>query len=415
MDGMLSAKMLGGFSLQYDGKELTLDRNTLSKTTQLLQILLLNGEKGVAKTSLMDALYGREDVENRNGSLNNTIFRMRRQLKSAGLPESSYLLIKGGMCYWDSAVPIEVDALEFEKKVQQARLEEDPDARVEELLEACRRYTGEFLPSMIGEDWVAVRNAGYRQQYFYCLDELCSELTVRERYEELVKITRTASEIYPFEDWQIHEIDALIALDRYKDAMEVYERTTKKMLDELGLAPSPEMLRRFRIMGERMSEAAGAIEDIRSRLTEKERMAGAYFCTFPSFVDIYHVFSRIMERKGISIFIMLCTLKDSKDRVCGNEPGKDREVSHLLSDSIRRSLRSGDFYTRYNHSQYLILLSEIKQENCMLISQRIERKFREEEQAKGYKIDFYVASAAEIGETEPKPEKKFRENKSIWK
>lgn len=416
-DGILTAKMLGGFSLQYQGREIVLDRNTLSKTTQLLQMLLLGGKEGVAKTSLIDALYGRDDsVENKNGSLNNTIFRMRKQLKAAGLPESNFVVIKSGMCYWDEAIPVSVDALEFSEKARQARLADSPEERLSCCVAACRMYTGEFLPSMIGEDWVSVRNAACREQYFYCMNEACHELMSGERYEELVELAHAAAEIYPFEEWQVWEIDGLIALARFKEAMEVYERITKKTLDELGLAPSPEMLKRFRIMGERMSQAAGALDDIRHRLVEKEKKRGAYFCTFPSFVDIYHVFSRIMERKGISVFIMLCTLKNEKNQVCGNEMGKDREVSHLLSDAIRTSLRSGDFYTRYNYSQYLIMLSEIQQENCAIVSHRIDQNFQKVEGTAGYYIDFYVASIAEICEEEqPKPEKKFKEKKNMWK
>lgn len=100
-----------------------------------------------------------------------------------------------------------------------------------------------------------VRNAACREQYFYCMNEACRELMSRERYEELVELAHAAAEIYPFEEWQEWEIDGLIALARFKEAMEVYERTTKKTLDEFGLAPSPEMLKRFRIMGERMSQA----------------------------------------------------------------------------------------------------------------------------------------------------------------
>ena len=414
--GVLSARMLGGFSLQFAGKEMVLDRNTLSKTTQLLQILLLNGSRGVAKTSLIDALYGREETENKNGSLNNTIFRMRKQLKAAGLPESQYLVICSGMCYWDERIPVEVDALQFEAKVRQAKAETDPDRQMEYELEACKMYEGEFLPSMIGEDWVAVRNASYRKQYFSCLGEVCQKLKAQERYEEIVELTQAASDMYPFEDWQLWEMDGLIALSRYKEAMEVYERTTKKVFDELGLAPSPEMLKRFRVMGERVSQASGAMEDIRQRLVEREKKKGAYFCTFPSFVDIYHVFGRIMERKGISIFIMLCTLKNSRDQICGMEEGKDREVSHLLSDAIQTSLRQGDFYTRYNYSQYLIMLSEIQLENCPIVSHRIDANFQKMEETKGYKIDFYVTSIAEICEedTENQP-KKFKSEKPGWK
>lgn len=81
MKNILKVRMLGGFTLEYKGKELVLDRNNVSKTTQLFQLLLLHTQDGeISKAALIDALYGRSDVENKNGSLNNTIFRLRKQL-----------------------------------------------------------------------------------------------------------------------------------------------------------------------------------------------------------------------------------------------------------------------------------------------------------------------------------------------
>ena len=89
---ILKVRMLGCFSLEYKGKELVLDRNNVSKTTQLFQLLLLHTQDGgISKAALIDALYGRTEVENKNGSLNNTLFRLRKQLKAAGLPESNYI------------------------------------------------------------------------------------------------------------------------------------------------------------------------------------------------------------------------------------------------------------------------------------------------------------------------------------
>lgn len=80
MKNILKVRMLGGFTLEYKGKELVLDRNNVSKTTQLFQLLLLHTQDGgISKAALIDALYGRSDVENKNGSLNNTIFRLRKQ------------------------------------------------------------------------------------------------------------------------------------------------------------------------------------------------------------------------------------------------------------------------------------------------------------------------------------------------
>lgn len=38
MKNILKVRMLGGFTLEYKGKELVLDRNNVSKTTQLFQL-----------------------------------------------------------------------------------------------------------------------------------------------------------------------------------------------------------------------------------------------------------------------------------------------------------------------------------------------------------------------------------------
>jgi hypothetical protein len=109
--------------------------------------------------------------------------------------------------------------------------------------------------------------------YFYCVEELCTRLQDKERYEDIHKISHRAAEIYPFDNWQVWEIDSLISMSRYKEGLEVYRNTEKRLMDELGIAPSPQLVERFRFMGERASQAAGAIEDIKYRLMEKENVS----------------------------------------------------------------------------------------------------------------------------------------------
>ncbi len=410
---ILRVKMLGGFSLRYDQKEIVLDRNAVSKTTQLLQMILLYAKEGISKAALIDALYGREEVENKNGSLNNTIFRLRKQLKASGLPDSSYIVIQGGICRWDEKIPVQVDCIDLERIMQNGKKAEKKEEKMKAFLQGCRLYTGEFLPNMIGEDWVTVRNIHYRDLYFSCLRELCDYLKAEEQYEEIYQLTTTAAEIYPFEDWQIYRIDSLIAMARYKEAMEVYEKTAKMFFDELSLPPSKEMMKRFQFMSERISQSAGAIEDIKNKLMEREKTGGAYYCTFPSFVDIYHVISRMMERNGVSVYIMLCTLRI--ERVSANSQEREREVSLLLKEAIRKTLRRGDFYTKYNEKQYLIMLSGINQENCGKVSGRINSNFRELMKRNDYKVDYYVASVAEVEPVVAEEGQNFRKAENIWK
>lgn len=108
---------------------------------------------GISKAALIDALYGRSDVENKNGSLNNTIFRLRKQLTAAGLPESSYININGGMCTWDPDIETSVDVCDFKQTIESARHEKSQKTKMEIYAKAWKLYTGEFLPDMMGEDW----------------------------------------------------------------------------------------------------------------------------------------------------------------------------------------------------------------------------------------------------------------------
>lgn len=227
---ILQVRMLGGFSMVYQEKTLVFDRNYISKSTQLLQILFLHLEKGIAKERLLEELYGRDDVENRNGSLNNTIFRLRKQLEAAGLPEGKYFYLKKGIYYWDSVIPVETDLSVFEKKLEESRKETDEEKKTELLKETCALYTGELLPNMTGENWAAVANIHYRDLYFEALEELCTILKEKRYFETIYQLATTAAGMYPFEEWQLWRIDSLIAMNRYQDAMAIYKEATKHFL-----------------------------------------------------------------------------------------------------------------------------------------------------------------------------------------
>ena len=61
----LTVRMLGGFSLSYQGEEIVLGRNTTAKFVQLLQLLWLRGDKGISKQQIVRCLY--EDDEQADG------------------------------------------------------------------------------------------------------------------------------------------------------------------------------------------------------------------------------------------------------------------------------------------------------------------------------------------------------------
>ena len=390
----LQVKMFGSFSVYYEGQLIPFEKHVSAKFLQLFQILLLNVGSKVSKSSLVQELYGREEVENSNGSLNNTIFRLRKFLENSSLPKDQYVIVQDGYCCWSGNVKVEMDVKEFESLVLQARKEEDAMEKVRIYTKACDAYKGEFLPQMANEEWVIVANVHFQELYFEALRFLCDVLKEQRNYSEIYRLTSDAASYYPYEEWVIWRIDSLIAMGRYKEAMQVYAETTKYFFEDLGLPPSEQMLSRFKMISNQIQLASNSLADIKTGLKEEVRLRGAYFCSFPSFVDSYRVISRAMERTGQSTFLMLCTLLDSQGFPV-EKAEKRKDMSEKFEEALKISLRRGDLYTRYNGCQYLILLLGTNQENCGIVSDRIERNFRDLGGGRG-KISYYVTSIADI-------------------
>ena len=87
----LNVYMLGGFSVQYLGKEILLGRKNTLKFIQLMQLIWLRGNKEISKKELIDAMYDRRDVADPNNSINNlfhqkSIFRQQGFRTAITLP-----------------------------------------------------------------------------------------------------------------------------------------------------------------------------------------------------------------------------------------------------------------------------------------------------------------------------------------
>lgn len=185
-------------------------------------------------------------------------------------------------------------------------------------------YRGEFLPELAGEEWVAIESCKYQKLYVDCVNEASALLRERQEYEELLELSAQACGIYFFEEYYLMQIDCLMALGRYKEAMEIYETAAAFYFEELGLEPSEEMLERFRQMREKIHYNASVITDIKQGLQENEEKNGAYFCSYPGFVDCYHIVCRMAERSGQPAFLMLCTLVDGEGMPLTEDARLDR-------------------------------------------------------------------------------------------
>ncbi|MCR5416894.1 MAG: bacterial transcriptional activator domain-containing protein [Pseudobutyrivibrio sp.] len=385
---IVEANMFGGFELSYNGKPFSIERNTVTKVNQLLQIIIYHS-KGIERTKIIDYLFGDEDIADPSNSLRALVFRLRRGLPKVGLPEDEFIYIKRGVYSFSPTFEVECDATIFEAIAKQGFSATSMSEKIDLFDKAFNLYKGDFLPALSGTEWVVPIQVRLRKLFFQVSNELCKYYEEQEDYKNLLRISEKCSELYPYDEWQSYQMKALIELGRTKEAMKLYEKTELLMFRELGVSVSPAMAAQLDKLGGQMVNNTDAISTVKHNLeTTKEDIEGAFYCTYPVFIESYRYIKRVIRRSGQAAWLMLCTITDGKGFAL-DDSDRLNKLSDELSEAIRVSARGGDMYARYSNNQYVVLLLGINQEDCSLVQDRINDNMSKESR-KRY-IQYHIA------------------------
>ena len=398
-------QMLGGFSITVGDEKLDLGSNSKANFLKLTEIVLLRGMGGVSKRDLIDGIFGHKSLLDENNSLNNLLHQARTQLKKAGMPGRKIIDGKRGVYAPENNPDYEyiLDVQEFEDVCLKAKSEKKDDKKLYYYQKAFGIYGGELLPEFATDYWVILESVRLERLYDDVVDFLGKHYKEAEDFEALFDLYDKANKIYPDNGWQIEMIDALILRKEYKTAYELYTKCAHYYQDELEV-PIPDALRScYERLSDNVRVVTDDIRQIQANIIRKDeklksemgtRKIGAYLCPFTSFIDVYHVLRRNLERRGSSIFMMLCTLVDYEGKPIQNQE-KLNARAEILQQSLSEGLRKGDVYTKYSSSQYLILLIGTKREDCAIIYQRLSRRVKE---LAGSRAEFRyrIVSLAEI-------------------
>ena len=114
-------KMLGGFSMSYNGRTIAgSSKSSVSQNNALLQILIHSGKSGVTRDRLEELLFGDREVDNAHHSLRSVIYNAKKYLEKSGLPKVNYILSDKDVFYWTDEIEVVEDAREFEDLYNQA-------------------------------------------------------------------------------------------------------------------------------------------------------------------------------------------------------------------------------------------------------------------------------------------------------
>jgi len=390
-ENVLYARMLGGFSLRWNGKLVAGgSKASDSQNASLLQILIHEGQKGVSRDRLEELLFADRDMSNIHHALQSVIYNTKKKLLKAGLPAENCIEQDKGVFRWSGDIPTVEDAAYFEELFRRAAEAPAPDERLVLYLDACYTYSGEFLTAQTGTIWAAREARRYKEMFCTAVERATDLLRMNQDFFQMETLGLYAASIDPLADWETVTMEALVSLGRGEEARKLYDTTVQYYFTEQGLHPSKRLLEQFDRLGEKMQYRHAVLDQIQAELSgASDRSMGGYLCNYPVFLGIYRMVERMLERGGQSVYLMLCTVVDSKGNPMREGEIQDQLVSRM-SDAIRQSIRRGDAMCRYGKGQCLVLLINTTRENCNVIQRRINAHFLTGRQRTS--IEYYVNS-----------------------
>ena len=388
---VLYVRMLGGFSVRWNGKLIAGgSKASESQYTSLLQILIHNREQGVTRDRLEELLFEDRDLSNVHHALQSVTYNSKKRLEKAGLPKGDYIVQNKGVFYWAADIPLVEDATEFERLYREAEESVDPDEKLALYSEACHWYMGEFLPMQTSVIWVAQEARRLKEMFCDCVEKAVALLREHQDFFQMEELGIYAAKIDPLSDWETITMEALVSLGRYEEARQLYDETVQYYFNEQGLRPSKKMMEQFDRLGAEMKHTHAALDTIQAELSGQfDSYPGGYLCTYPVFQGVYRMVERMLERGGQSVYLMLCTIVDSKGNPMREGPMLE-ELTKRLGDAVHATVRRGDALTQYGKGQYLVLLINTTREDCTIIQRRINQHFIVGRQRTG--INYYVNS-----------------------
>lgn len=324
----------------------------------------------------MADIYKSGEFNNRNNSVNNAVYRLRKMLTDAGVPGDEYIAIENGNCVWKEDIPVQVDAVEFKRLLEESRDAEDDD-KLHILQEAWLLYRGPLLASNSIEEWAIPENLHYKELYRDCTNQIADILKEKERWEDLYTLYTTALGIETYEKWQLGQLDALIALGEYEKAYKTYEKAVRIYTEVSDLPVSEEMLKRSRKISQYLKGGYEDLDDIQVSFLEvaKKSEEQVYECPYPNFMDVYCSILRLGARIEVVSCLMQCTIVNRKKLPVQKAVAAKKGA--LLLQAIKQTLRYGDIFTQYNTSRFLIILNHTKKENGKIVFNRIAKVYEE--------------------------------------
>lgn len=385
-------RMLGGFSVSFDGKTVDDSANRMRKVWLLLSYLVYNRKRTASQEQYLTLLQGAggEESADPSGKLKAMFYRVRTMLNTLSPTAGhDWIVHRDGTYCWNNEVDVALDTEEFETLCRTAMETEDGGERLALYEKALGLYGGDFLPKLSMEPWVIPLSAYYHRLYVETVLETLALLQESAAWQKMAQLCDAALKIEPYSE-EIHcrYMRALMMLGRREEAVRLYEDMSEKLFATFGVMPSDESRALYREATRETSVPVVPTDGIREQLTEQGQDGGAMKCEYDFFKLVYQMQARSIGRSGEVVHIALFSLHGYRGKELAR---RSLDVAmNNLEELMLGNLRQGDLVSRCSVSQLVVMLPQANYENSVMVCQRIEKAFERKFPHSPAKIHFSV-------------------------
>ncbi len=386
----LSVNLLGGFSMERNGRILTDDINRSQKLWSVLAYLVIHRDRDIPQSEFIEQFWQTENSSNPASALKTLLYRIRAMIEPLFGEEVSPVIARRGAYTWNRDIPCFVDVDRFEQLCAQAQKPGHSDQeRLELYREAAALYQGMLLPRLSDHIWLMPLVTHYHTLFVSAVKEMSVLLAEQNLYDELTQLCLRASTLDPLdESLHILAIRALLYQGRHTQALKHYESATELLYRSLGVRTSQELRDLYAEIMAMEQELETDLDAIREDLRESADRPGAFVCEYGFFREIYRLEARRSSRSGVCVHIALLTVAMPDDTA---PPLKqlNTTMDQLLS-VLKSHLRCGDVISRYSAAQYVIMLPASNYENSARVLERIVSIFQRQHRHNFLKITYKI-------------------------
>ena len=389
---------LGKFELYKNKKLISGSSHRSVRMWNLFKYIITHKDKLITPSELIDNLWQDEDVVNPEKALQNLVYRLRNTLvgDDEDSQDKEYIIFLQGCYKWNNDLNFWIDSAHLRELYSRAKnsVDTEPEEAMRDLENILSIYQGSYLSDLAYELWVVPARNQLQQMYIESASMLIDIYRRNKEYAKALKVCEDVTKIELYEEWiHVCYLDALVELNRKKQALSHYEYITALLFKDLGVKPSQAMKEAYRRIKSGDDGFNSDLSAIQNSLSGSADSEGAFFCDAEIFQAIYRFESRHMARSGLSLVLALLSI--TRENFGIPEMSKLDAAMSAAKEELIKLLRRSDIITRWDKNQFVLILTSLTLEDAERVLLKVTKVIKEKINDKSLEISYKAYSLME--------------------